>query len=190
MPRKLSLSAISDVAMIVVAIVVVSSAVLQWAQPKPTVASASPRADRPAPARSFQPGERAPVDERIDYATSDQVLLMFLRSSCRYCTASMPFYQKLVAVRPPNGPRTQLIAFAPEPESSFAHYLGEHQLTLDGAYSVGRQDFSAYRVDGTPTLVLINRDRVIQKVWVGQLDEAEQGEVLHWVSGGAVRSAR
>jgi len=58
-----------------------------------------------------------------------------------------------------------------------------HSVAVDASISLPAGEFRQLRVGGTPTLVLANRDGVVRKIWVGQLPERAEQEVLELVSG-------
>jgi thiol-disulfide isomerase/thioredoxin len=128
----------------------------------------------PAPSAGDAPqgyavGERFPRIDGIDYSSSEQTLVMFLASTCRYCTESAPFYADLVQKRDPR--RLRLIAVGPEPAGVLHDYLQRHAVTVDSVASVAPD---AIKARGTPTLVLVDRNGRVRAQWIGALRGRER----------------
>lgn len=95
--------------------------------------------------------------------------VLFLHSSCPFCTASMPFYRSLSAYE-----ELQFVAVGTEPPDSISAYLDSHGVTgmLVASIAPGQLRFTA-----TPTLVLLNNDASVAGVWRGRLDSHREAEV-------------
>lgn len=107
----------------------------------------------------------------IDWRQSKQTLLLAVSSTCHFCTESAPFYQQLARERG----RTRLIALLPQPIDEGKRYLEGLGVTVD---EIRQTPLSSLNVNGTPTLMLVDRDGVVIKTWVGRLAEEQQAEVL------------
>lgn len=122
------------------------------------------------PAR-WQVGDLVDIAKGIDFSTSPSTLLMFIQSSCKYCTESMELYRTLA-----KQPRTtRLIAVGSEPADSLVEYLRRHDVVVDEVKSVSTTD---WRVTGTPTLLLVGRDQKVRGVWIGKVDEKRSSAVV------------
>ncbi|MDR7498079.1 MAG: hypothetical protein QN174_14120 [Armatimonadota bacterium] len=94
--------------------------------------------------------------------------IVWVRSTCRYCTESMGFYRRLVA----GSRRARVVVLGAEPVETLRGYLDEHGVVPDAVVSVGA---AAVRLPVTPMLVLVDSGGVVRKVWRGKLtSEAEQ----------------
>jgi len=121
----------------------------------------------------IKPGTKLALLE-VDWSKSERNLLMVLSTTCRYCTESMPFYQRLVE-RNARVKDLRLIAVLPQAVEEARKYLGEHNLTVD---EIVRAAPSEAMVRGTPTLLLLDGNGVVLQTWVGKLPTEVETEVL------------
>ena len=135
------------------------------------------------PVPDYVPGDTMPQAAKLELPEAEYRLLMFLRSTCGYCTASMPFYARLKGARDRSEGPVRLAAISAEPRSILSGYLATHSVSVDAEVALSPAAFTEFRVRGTPTLVLIDRDNTVRKVWIGQLDPAQEAEVLAAVEG-------
>lgn len=121
-------------------------------------------ASRPA-GQTYEPGETVPAIAGVDYGASKRTAVLFVRSTCHYCTESMPFYQSLVK----GGAR--IVAISGEPIESLDIYLHEHGLFIERA-TVERTSWP--KLQGTPTLLIVDdAGRVVRSI-VGMVAERDQ----------------
>lgn len=126
------------------------------------------------PAKSkIQPGTKLQLPN-INWAQSEQTLLLALSDTCRFCTESAPFYQRLARQKTePDSPR--LVAVLPQDVNQGQAYLDNLGVKVD---EVKQSALSAIGVSGTPTLIMVDRDGVVKESWVGKLPPALEAEVL------------
>jgi hypothetical protein len=134
-------------------------------------ARSSTPARSPAPNAGYLAGDRFPRIVGLQGAKPSDSLIMYVASTCRYCTESMAFYQTLFA----KARTARLVAMGFEPKEKLAAYLASYGLQPDDIVSI---DPSGLRFRGTPTLLLIGSDGVVKNAWVGRLDSEKQKEVL------------
>ncbi|MFA5897559.1 MAG: thioredoxin fold domain-containing protein [Hyphomicrobium sp.] len=120
---------------------------------------------------TYQQGDTFPEVERVNYGASDKTVVLFVASTCKYCTQSMPFYEELARGR--TLLRTQLLAVGFEPESTITSYLAGHRVQTDAVLSTLSRKF---KFAATPTLVVLDSKGVVLNQWVGALNE-RQNEV-------------
>lgn len=181
--RRSVLSATADAAIVLLALAVATQVALQIRDRlKPVRQPPAARATAPQPSE-FVPGDKLPQDAGVNLAQADYTLLMFLSSRCGYCTASMPFYNRLSKARADSVASIQLAALSAEPHEVLERYLAEHAVTLDAAVGLSPGQFRDMRVRGTPTLILATRDGIVRNVWRGRLAEDQEAEVLAAVEG-------
>jgi hypothetical protein len=104
-------------------------------------------------------GSRAPILENVDYRRHKETVVMFIRSSCKFCTDSMPLYRRLAHETASD---IQFVAASAEPTTVTQDYLRSHGVTIDTIVT-------AAQVVPTPTVLLVNRSGIIEQTWVGWL---------------------
>ncbi len=123
------------------------------------------------PARELQ--GRALEVPKLNW-TANRTVAIFLNSHCHFCTASMPFYKTIAtAVADSNGSVGLAILSAEEP-STVRQYLKEHGVASTQIYQITGQTSLRY----TPTLLVVNRKGIVQKVIEGELDGPRQQEFM------------
>jgi peroxiredoxin len=135
--------------------------------------SSTAKSDR-AP-KEVTSGEGAETLPGVSYTAAPSTLVLYLSSSCRYCTASMPFFRKLDQVR-----RTRAVHWvvvSPEGEQIVRTYLHAHELEVDQVVS------HQGRIQQTPTLVEVTAKGVVKNVWVGQPTKEQEERILKSIQG-------
>jgi hypothetical protein len=155
---------IANVAIIVIACLLATVLVRQHLFAKPAEVSVK---EQPAGPRASSPSVTS-LD--INWAANRQTLILAISSSCHFCTASAPFYQKLVQ----NKSKTKLIAVLPQSVQEGENYLKRLGVAVD---EVRQLDFNQIGVQGTPTLLLVDRSGVIRNSWVGKLPSDKESVV-------------
>jgi hypothetical protein len=108
-------------------------------------------------------------------------LLLMLAAHCQFCERSAPFYRRLSEMRA-KGARFSLIAVFPEGQAGAESYLSGHEIRTDRIFSL---NFPEKGIQGTPTLLLVNRG-AIQDVWEGLLDPPREAEVVAHLNSACV----
>lgn len=126
------------------------------------------------PPLAYQRGDAMPALQDFSYADRDATMLMVLRSTCVYCTRSMPFYERL-AEQARRDDRITLVGVSTDPEPVLAGYLSDHKVELDVLRSIRGGELA---VPGTPTLILVGRDGRVRGTWVGLQNEEGEREIL------------
>jgi hypothetical protein len=140
-------------------------------------------AELPQPPASVMPaaGTKLPALAGLPYDDVEATLLLFVRSTCHYCTASMPFYRSLVADAAVRRKRIRFVALGPEPLVTLRQYLVEQGLHLDS----GRPNPANWSfVRGTPTVLIVNRDATLVGSFVGVLTPNDESQVRRWLQLG------
>jgi peroxiredoxin len=114
----------------------------------------------------YQVGERIPEIQGVDFSRAPATLVMVLRESCPYCTASMDFYKRLAD----SARRGRLVVLSSDSPDVITAYLEKHGFEPDQTLSTS----SSLRISGTPTLLLVDRDRVIRQSWSGRIERPSQ----------------
>jgi thioredoxin-related protein len=109
-----------------------------------------------------------------NWKKNGQTLVLALQTGCHFCTESAPFYKELIQNRGKHG-NTHLIAVLPQPIDVSKNYLSNLGINVD---DVKQMQLSAIDVQGTPTLLLINKDGVVINAWRGKLPPSKETDVL------------
>ena len=115
----------------------------------------------------------------IDWAHNEQTLLLVLDEKCRFCNESAPFYQRLTQAITKNT-RARLVAGLPQDIAASRQYLLSLKVPIE---EVRQSSLDAIRVEGTPTLILVNEKGEVMEAWAGKLSPEEETEVLKRIEG-------
>jgi hypothetical protein len=145
---------------------IIAAAILVW---KTTTLSETGGPSVPVPP-VYKVGDRFEEVKGLDITVAEKTLVLYLRSTCKFCTASMPFYRTL-AER--NG-AVRVAVVGPEPEAVLRRYVEQHSFVPDALVSVplGRLRFA-----GTPTLAVMDARGTMLAIWRGQLPPDKEAEV-------------
>jgi len=136
--------------------------------------AAAQGAARPNPT-PFKPGEAFPQLTGLQQQPGRSSLLLVVRSGCKYCTESVPFYQNLVKeVRLSKMP-VQLIGVCLESDKACADYFAQTKVAVDATIGAPR---GLEKIQGTPTLVMLDPSGKVAETWVGALNPEGQKAVL------------
>ena len=119
-----------------------------------------------------------------DWKAHDRTLVLALRNGCRFCEESIPFYRKLAELEKSNQIDAHLIAVFPDDLAAVRQLVETQQLAIEALPGI---ELSQVKVEGTPTLILVDRQGQVSKVWIGELAAAGQADVVAAISkaGGA-----
>ena len=127
---------------------------------------------RPARGQAYAPGETLAWDDRR-LPPKERTLLLFFKTTCPFCEASLPFYDDL-ARRARGGNSVQLVPLSIEEPDTVRGWLQAHHVDLG---EIVRFEPGRFRVPGVPMLVLVDRDGRVIRSWVGRLKPDAQKEV-------------
>lgn len=132
---------------------------------------------KPVPEASpvYDVSERLPVPLPVSLGQGERIVMLSLRSSCRYCTESMAFYRKLQTER---SPETKLVVVGLESIDKLTEYAERYGLKPDAIRTV---EPGFLRTSFTPFLVVTDSERTILGSWAGLLTPARETEVLDLV---------
>lgn len=142
----------------------------QSSPPAPTRAQAQARPRSPA----LPIAGTAVSMPGIDWAGQEQTLVLVLSTTCRYCTNSAEFYKRVIA-ESERRHRTRLVAVFPQSQDEAQTYLSRLGLTFG---TVLQAPPSALGLNGTPTLLLVDKRGNVVRGWNGQLPQAREAEVI------------
>lgn len=109
----------------------------------------------------------------IDWSAADRTLVLSLHSECRFCTASLPFYRRLLDAR--GDVPLQVVVTAPAEDAAIYTYLDDGGVRPDRVVTV---EPGTLPIAGTPTLFLVDGSGVVTHVWPGQLGDEQETAVL------------
>ena len=116
-------------------------------------------------------GERLTIPG-VEWRDSQKTLVLALDTNCHFCTASAPFYVKLVKQAKVHGIRT--IAVLPQPVSQSHVYLDKLNVHTDLIESA---PLNSIHVLVTPTLLLVGTAGRVVDSWTGELPQKLEDEV-------------
>jgi hypothetical protein len=144
------------------------------------------KAARPEP---YRKGDRILAVGEKQFSSAHRTVLVAIRNGCRYCAASMPFYRKLersVAARKDG--RVKMIFLAPGDQAKNSEYLEANALSPDRLMSLSREQAKNLKITGTPTVIVADEKGVVKDVWIGQLNDASEAQVMETLFDGAANS--
>lgn len=125
------------------------------------------------PHSSIQKGTKMRLPD-VDWSMSPKTLLLVLSTDCTYCTASAPFYRRLVNHTAETA-NTRLIAIFPQSATESREYLAKQDVKIDELQQAAPVSMG---VRGTPTLILVDSKGVVIQSWDGVVRPDLESEVL------------
>lgn len=124
------------------------------------------------PQPASRPSNPSVSSLNLDWNQDKQTLILAISTNCKFCTASAPFYQKLIERRKD----TRLVAIFPQSIQEGQDYLKGLGVSVD---EVRHTDFTAIGVQGTPTLLLVDSSGAVKNSWLGALSPPQETDVLN-----------
>lgn len=137
------------------------------------------RAPENPPPVSVKAGDHLPSLPAYDWKAHDRTLVLALRNGCRFCEESIPFYRKLAELEKSNQIDAHLIAVFPDDPAVVRQLVETQRLAIEALPGI---ELSQVKVEGTPTLILVDRQGQVSKVWIGELAAAGQADVITGIS--------
>ncbi|HTK28924.1 MAG TPA: hypothetical protein VL309_05205 [Vicinamibacterales bacterium] len=125
-------------------------------------------------ARPYHRGDRMESIRGLNLDRSATSLLLVLRSSCRFCNESLPFYHRLLDSARNAGVASVALMF--DTQNVAGLYVQKNELQVREVVAI--QGNQLRRVSGTPTLILIDRTGTVINSWIGKLSEDGESEVF------------
>ncbi len=167
---KSRLEVVTNVAVLLVAVTVLSALVWTYFQRSPKLQMQS----------GFQKGQSLPQLPTVSYGNSPQTLLIAMSTTCHYCSESLPFYKQLIkAQQQQSGRATHIVAVFPNSEGEVKQYVQRNQLNVDNVTDV---NFKALNVSGTPAMLLVDKNGKVVDFWFGKLSSDDEQQVIKAVS--------
>ena len=159
---KQRLEVATNVAIILVCLLIAVIGVKKFLLPGPTVNMAGPAK-----------GARIPI-AGMDWSRTDRTLVLVLNTHSHYCSDSAQFYRTLLPEA--SARKVQIVAVFPQPSEESRRYLAGLGLSISGlAIQVAPPGAALAR--GTPTVILADNRGLVVKSWVGKLSARGEAEV-------------
>lgn len=160
MRKRVSLDLIVNALLALTCVVVLGQYLETWWARTHAAASALPQS---LPRGGQIPGLR-------DVVWTDRNVVVFVRSTCHFCSESMPFYRAMAGQAHAAGAR--FVVAGEESRDIIAGYMRSNAVTPDDVVSASPESTG---VHATPTLAIVDRRGTILDSWVGRLTpDAEQ----------------
>lgn len=180
---------LANIATIVIAIllsiVVVRTYIFPVAQPEnPSVSSRIEKIPVDAPsAPKIKPNNINPIGQivplqGIDWKENKKTLIMFISTTCRFCTESGSFYKRLVKEN--SNKNLKLMAVLPQTVDEGREYLDKLEVNIDEIYNAR---LSSIGVASTPTLLLVDEQGKVMEMWKGKLSKVEENQLIQKLLG-------
>jgi hypothetical protein len=127
-----------------------------------------PKAPVRTMATTLRPGTKLPL--AVNWSNKDNTLVMVLDTKCGFCQASVPFYRTMLK-RLSEKSRVQVVAVFPQSEKEATDYLNGVGLQIP---LVRQATARSLRLQGTPSLILVNSSGLVTDLWVGQLRDTDE----------------
>lgn len=131
------------------------------------------------PARYTQ-GEAFDSAVPVAFGDAQRAVVLYVSSTCKYCTNSMDFYRRLAEARAASDGRIKFIVVGGEQPDVLESYMKTHGVESDQRLQVAP---GTTKLSGTPTLLILSRDRKVAGVWVGQLSADQEKGVFERLRG-------
>jgi thioredoxin-related protein len=108
----------------------------------------------------------------VDWSRNGRTLVIAISTTCHFCKESEPFYRRL---QQEVGKGIKTVAVLPQPVNEAEQHLSGAGLHVD---QVKQAELSNIGVRGTPTMLLVNSNGVVTRVWTGRLAPEQQEQAL------------
>lgn len=115
-------------------------------------------------------GTRAGTVTGVDYEKAGRTLLLFLDTTKEDSNESVPMFKELTSARDARPESFQVVALFSDEQSVVEGHLRKWQWPVEFRAGAKPAD---YRVDVVPSVLMVNRDGLIEKRWRGQLSSAQ-----------------
>jgi thioredoxin-related protein len=109
----------------------------------------------------------------VNWSRNPKNVVLVLSTTCHFCKESAGFHQKLAQECADRHIRT--IAFFPQSVEKARAYLEDEGVQVQEIWQTKMADL---RVQGTPTVLLVDNHGVVQHVWTGKLPADQEKDLL------------
>jgi hypothetical protein len=100
----------------------------------------------------------------VNFAEADRTLIVFFRSPCQFCIQSVPYYQRLTALKKDRKSRLQIVAVANDTDADAKNFPDEQGWQPDRVVLVPAGSIKAR---GVPVLLLVSSSGRVVESWLG-----------------------
>lgn len=167
---------IANISLITITPFVVAIAIRQFVyEPAVKQEAAKPN---PQDRSKNSPQTPAPIDplgktvslEDVDWKANKRTLVLYLSTTCTYCNASIPFYQRFLSQT-----EIKVVAVFSQGEAEAASYLASHKIKVDKIVSASLRPIG---ITGTPSILLVDENGTVSKYWKGKLTPDKEADVI------------
>lgn len=108
----------------------------------------------------------------VNWKASEKNLVFALSTNCHFCSESAGFYRQIAQAKAKN---VRTIAVFPQPLAAAQEYTKKMGIEFD---EVRQASLTGLKIDGTPTLLIIDNGGLVRNVWLGKLPTQKEKEVL------------
>ena len=109
----------------------------------------------------------------VNWRGNGKTIVFALATTCHFCTESAGFYRELVQYC--NSHNIPTMAVFPQTAKEGLSYLADKGIKVN---DVRQASFSTIQISVTPTLLLIDENGTVKRVWVGKLSPDDEKKVL------------
>lgn len=120
----------------------------------------------------YPAGYTFPFDE--EHSDGSPAIYLILRSNCRFCADSLPFYRRLTEQDRASGVHTVALVLETKPIGEA--YLKRNGVEVDSVSALRQGQLE--RVNSVPSLILVDSKRRVVRSWAGFLPEQLQRDVF------------
>jgi len=155
----------SNVAVVIVAIVVLISFVRSYISPAPQVKLQG----------GLQKGTQFPQVMGVDFSKSQRTLLVALDPNCESCVESLPFFKSLADKLYSKSNDAKMVAVFQSSDEMAKRYVRENQLKADAVFGA---DFKALSLSAIPAIILIDNRGTIIDFWLGKPSNSIEEQII------------
>lgn len=132
------------------------------------------------PPRMVATGDHLARLPGLDWNQHRRTLLLVLNTGCHFCQDSVPFYQQLAQAQHLDPVALEVVAVFPNEAGMVREFTAHEGLTIRSVPEVRLENL---RVNATPTLLLVNNEGRVERLWVGILTSRQEIDLLKLASG-------
>lgn len=110
----------------------------------------------------------------LDWSKHPKTIVLVLQKGCRFCTSSASFYQSLSNNL--KNKNVGIVAVLPGDEEESKMYLSE--LGIPNT-EIKQSTLESLQIRGTPTILIIDKNGLVLKSWIGKLPPDKELEVFN-----------